>query len=83
MPPWAYPDFQDYQRFIQKRENIFQKTKNCEECEKEHLSIVALQMGLTCGHVSCRDSSNGKYAIKHFEETGYPGIKAISEDIWK
>ncbi|MDC4212553.1 MAG: UBP-type zinc finger domain-containing protein [Candidatus Nitrosopumilus limneticus] len=47
------------------------------------MSIVALQMGLTCGHVSCRDSSNGKYAIKHFEETGYPGIKAISEDIWK
>ncbi|PHY03826.1 MAG: hypothetical protein CK526_05835 [Thaumarchaeota archaeon] len=62
---------------------MFQKTKNCEECEKENLPIVALQMCLTCGHVSCCDSSIGKYATKHFEETGHPGIKAISEDIWK
>jgi len=28
---------------------ITQNTKNCEECEKEHLPVVALRMCLTCG----------------------------------
>ena len=43
--------------------------KVCEECEKEHLPIVALRMCLTCGHVGCCDSSIGKHATKHFKET--------------
>ena len=32
----------DCQHFVQKKEKIYPNTKNCEECEKEHLPIVAL-----------------------------------------
>jgi len=40
-------------------------------------------MCLTCGHVGCCDSSIGKHATKHFEETGHAVMKSIPEDIWK
>jgi len=41
----------DCQHFLQKKENISPNSKNCEECEKEHMPTVALRMCLTCGHV--------------------------------
>ena len=59
----------DCQHFLQKKENISPNSKNCEECEKEHMPTVALRMCLTCGHVGCCDSSIGKHATKHFEES--------------
>ena len=65
------------------QEGISPNTKSCEECEKEHLPVVALRMCLTCGHVGCCDSSIGKHATKHFQETGHPVMKAIPGDIWK
>tara|TARA_B110001454_G_scaffold192426_1_gene192708 strand:+ start:160 stop:417 length:258 start_codon:yes stop_codon:yes gene_type:complete len=73
----------DCQHFLQKKENIFPNTKNCEEYEKEYLPTVALRMCLTCGHVGCCDSSIGKHATKHFEKTGHPVMKTIPENIWK
>ena len=45
------------EHFLQKKENISPNSKNCEECEKEHMPTVALRMCLTCGHVGCCDSS--------------------------
>jgi len=39
------------EHFSQKKEGVIQNTKNCEECEKEHLPVVAIRMCLTCGHV--------------------------------
>jgi len=47
------------------------------------LPVVAIRMCLTCGHVGCCDSSIGKHATKHFEETGHSVMKAIPGDIWK
>ena len=70
------------EHFIQEK-NISQNTENCEECEKEHLPAFALRMCLTCGHVGCCDSSIGKHATKHFEETGHAVMKAIPKNIWK
>ena len=69
--------------FSQEKEGIPPNTKSCEECEKEHLPVVALRMCLTCGHVGCCDSSIGKHATKHFQKTGHPVMKAIPGDIWK
>ena len=40
-------------------------------------------MCLTCGHVGCCDSSIGKHATKHFEETGHPIMKSTPDNIWK
>ena len=73
----------DCEHFLQKGKNISPNTKNCEECEKEKLPIVALRMCLTCGHVGCCDSSIGKHATKHFQETGHPVMKSIQESSQK
>ncbi len=66
------------ERFIQGKK-FDKKTNNCQECEKEHLPAVAIRMCLTCGHVGCCDSSTGKHATKHFEETGHPAMQAVPE----
>ncbi len=71
------------EHFSQEKKGIPPNTKSCEECEKEHLPVVALRMCLTCGHVGCCDSSTGKHATKHFQETGHSVMKAIPGDIWK
>jgi len=73
----------DCQHFLQKKENISPNTTYCEECKKQQLPTVALRMCLTCGHVGCCDSSIGKHATKHFEETGHPIMKSTPDDIWK
>ena len=69
--------------FSQEKEGITPNTKSCEECEIERFPVVAIRMCLTCGHVGCCDSSIGKHATRHYEETGHPVMKAIPGDIWK
>jgi len=70
------------EHFSQEKKGTTPNTKSCEECEKEHLPVVAIRMCLTCGHVGCCDSSIGKHATKHFKETGHSVMKAIPGDIW-
>ena len=69
--------------FHQVKESIEPNTKGCEECEKEHLPWVALRMCLTCGHVGCCDSSVGRHAVKHFEDTEHPVMLALPTKSWK
>jgi len=71
------------EHFAHEKQNIEQKTKECEECEEEHLPWVAIRMCLTCGHVGCCDSSVGRHATKHFEETDHPVMVAVPEKLWK
>ena len=71
------------EHFAHEKQNISQKTKGCEDCEKEHLPWVAIRMCLTCGHVGCCDSSVGKHATKHFEVTDHPVMVAVPEKLWK
>ena len=71
------------EHFAYEKKGVSSNTQNCEECEKEHLPVVALRMCLVCGHVGCCDSSVGKHATKHFEQTGHQVMKAIPGDIWK
>jgi len=63
--------------------DVSPKTKGCEECEKEHLPWVALRMCLACGHVGCCDSSVGRHATKHFDETGHTVMEALQDHPWK
>ena len=74
---------QKCKHFSYEKKGIRSKTKSCEECEKEKLPVVALRMCLTCGHVGCCDSSVGKHATKHFQETGHPVMIALQENSWK
>jgi CPA1 family monovalent cation:H+ antiporter len=60
------------------------KTDGCEECLKEGTAWVNLRLCLTCGHVGCCNSSEGKHAQKHSEATGHPVIRAFSSgENWK
>ena len=51
--------------------------KGCEECLFEKMRWVHLRLCLTCGHVGCCDSSLGKHARHHFEETGHAIMRSF------
>jgi CPA1 family monovalent cation:H+ antiporter len=52
--------------------------ESCPDCIKEGLNWVALRRCLTCGNVGCCDSSPGRHATRHFEETQHPVMQAAS-----
>jgi len=49
----------------------------CEECLATGGRWVHLRMCLVCGHVGCCDSSLGKHATGHYEETAHPVMSSI------
>jgi uncharacterized UBP type Zn finger protein len=51
-------------------------TNGCSECLKLGWPWVHLRVCLTCGHVGCCDSSKGRHATRHFEETGHAIMKS-------
>ena len=73
----------DCEHFGDAKERTSPNTKGCEECEKEKTPWVAIRMCLTCGHVGCCDSSMGRHATKHHEETGHPVMIALPAKSWR
>ena len=73
----------DCEHFDNAKEGMSPNTKGCEECEKEKTPWVAIRMCLTCGHVGCCDSSIGRHATKHHEETGHPVMVALPTKSWR
>jgi monovalent cation/hydrogen antiporter len=56
----------------------------CQECIEEGLSWVHLRMCLTCGHVACCDSSDGKHADKHYAHTDHPVMRSVEAgEAWR
>lgn len=56
----------------------------CQDCLDEGLSWVHLRMCLTCGHVACCDSSEGKHADKHYASTGHPVMRSVERgEAWR
>ncbi|MBN9661626.1 MAG: UBP-type zinc finger domain-containing protein [Acidobacteria bacterium] len=59
-------------------------TDGCEECLKLGAQWVHLRLCLTCGHVGCCDSSEGKHATKHFHSKHHPIIQSLEPgEEWK
>jgi len=54
----------------------------CEECLKSGSKWVELRICLTCGHVGCCDSTPGRHATAHFQQTGHPVMKAFPDPKW-
>ncbi|QBX55369.1 hypothetical protein EXE58_07815 [Nocardioides seonyuensis] len=48
----------------------------CVECEAAGEWWVHLRRCAQCGHVGCCDSSPGRHATRHFEETGHPVVQS-------
>jgi uncharacterized UBP type Zn finger protein len=50
---------------------------SCEVCESAGMRWVHLRMCLACGAVGCCDSSTGRHARRHYNDTGHPAIRSI------
>lgn len=56
----------------------------CSDCEREGLTWVHLRMCVLCGNVACCDSSVGRHATRHFEDTRHPVmISAEPGETWR
>ena len=51
--------------------------EGCAECLATGQGWVNLRICLACGHVGCCDSSPGKHAAAHFEQTGHPVMRSF------
>jgi len=51
--------------------------EGCEECLDAGSSWVALRRCLTCGHVGCCDSSAGRHATGHYEQSDHPVMQSF------
>jgi uncharacterized UBP type Zn finger protein len=50
----------------------------CPDCQAAGLTgWVHLRACLDCGHVGCCDSSPGRHATRHFEESGHPVMRSV------
>ena len=49
----------------------------CEECVRTGGTWKNLRMCMICGRVGCCDSSPGKHASQHYQETGHHVIRGI------
>ena len=54
----------------------------CEECLAEGTFWVALRECQTCGHVGCCDSSTGRHATRHYQQTKHPVMRAVPPASW-
>jgi len=56
----------------------------CQDCVAEGLVWVHLRMCLSCGHVACCDSSQGKHADRHFAATRHPVMRSVEPgEAWR
>ncbi len=64
---------------LQKTAQPFAKprTMGCEECLATGGQWVQLRVCLACGHVGCCDSSAGKHATAHFQQTQHEVMQSF------
>ena len=58
--------------------------EGCGACLREGTSWVHLRLCTHCGEVGCCDSSEGRHAARHFEETGHPVMRSMEPgETWR
>ena len=56
----------------------------CRRCIEEGLRWVHLRVCLACGNIACCDSSFGRHATAHFDETGHPVMRSAEPgELWR
>lgn len=50
--------------------------RGCDECLATGGEWMHLRLCLTCGHVGCCDSSQGRHAAMHFHQTRHPLVQS-------
>jgi monovalent cation:H+ antiporter-2, CPA2 family len=62
---------------------VLPQTDGCAECLREGATWVHLRLCLRCGHVGCCDSSPGRHARAHHEDTDHPLMASVEPgDTW-
>ncbi len=56
--------------------SVVPATDGCAECLEKGWDWVQLRVCQVCGHVGCCDSSRGKHATQHFQQTGHAIMKS-------
>ena len=51
----------------------------CDACVESGDTWPALRMCLTCGYVGCCEDAKNQHALKHYEETDHPLMRAYRE----
>ena len=65
-------------------EAVARPAPGCEDCMRIGGRWVHLRECLSCGHVGCCDSSEGKHATGHFHETQHPVMRSIEPgEAWR
>jgi len=59
-------------------EDVKAQADGCKTCLAEGGEWVSVRKCMTCGYTGCCDSSEGKHARKHFEETNHPIIEPLT-----
>ena len=67
-------------RHLSAAQHVTPNTAGCEECLRQGMDWVHLRVCLSCGHVGCCDSSEGKHATQHFHATQHPIIESFEPD---
>jgi Na+/H+ antiporter len=58
--------------------------EGCGACLSEGTSWVHLRLCTRCGEVGCCDSSEGRHAARHFEDTGHPVMRSMEPgETWR
>lgn len=58
--------------------------EGCRACLRDGTTWVHLRVCTRCGEVGCCDSSEGKHARAHFEETGHPVVRSLEPgEVWR
>lgn len=58
--------------------------EGCGTCLREGTTWVHLRLCTRCGEVGCCDSSDGRHAARHFEETGHPVVRSMEPgETWR
>ena len=70
------------EHYEQANHRIKAASRHCAECVAAGLKPVELRVCLTCGNVACCDSSPGRHATKHFQETGHAMMRPLRGGDW-
>ncbi|WP_420121105.1 Na+/H+ antiporter [Nakamurella sp.] len=61
-----------------------QTPDGCADCFREGTRWVHLRLCLTCGNVGCCDSSVGRHATRHFNDTAHPVMRSFEPgEAWR
>ena len=60
------------------------RVEGCEDCLAQGTQWLHLRICLECGHVGCCDSSVGRHADGHFQESGHPVMRSFEPgEAWR